>query len=308
MTVRFSLYNDGSDNLQEFTAAQNTTNKSQAIYQYSTDPSVTLTVGSGSSIGTRSDTRLQAGAGTTHVSSFQTPAGTSTVTVNYTNIGQNVATITDPSDTNNVAYPVYYDGTNVVSMSKTDFQDTFIKPAITTMVQTTATGADQAGTYTISTGTSLSDHTNISGTAIFLNTTANTGAYTAAGLFETQDQPTTVTSYYLHRRNGSDNIGSCTVPMFADTSGNLETYTNAEWGTLLKNEIKRVAASLGGYQIRYLTDTTSTYYRGTGMADTKFNDSTLLQQEAGTDDYRTQFVPSGSTTTINTYYLRPTLS
>ena len=308
MTVRFSLYNDGSDNLQEFTAAQNTTNKSQAIYQYSTDPSVTLTVGSGSSIGTRSDTRLQAGAGTTHVSSFQTPAGTSTVTVNYTNIGQNVATITDPSDTNNVAYPVYYDGTNVVSMSKTDFQDTFIKPSIQTMVQTTSTGANQAGTYTISTGTSLSDHTNISGTAIFLNTTANTGAYTAAGLFETQDQPTTVTSYYLHRRNGSDNIGSCTVPMFADTSGNLETYTNAEWGTLLKNEIKRVAASLGGYQIRYLTDTTSTYYRGTGMADTKFNDSTLLQQEAGTDDYRTQFVPSGSTTTINTYYLRPTLS
>ena len=308
MTVRSSLYNDGSDNLQEFTTVQNTTNQSQAIYQYSTDPSVTLTVGSGSSIGTRTDTRLQAGAGTTHVSAFQTPASTSTVTVNYTNIGQNVATITDPSDTNNVAYPVYYDGTNVVSMSKTDFQDTFIKPAITTMVQTTATGADQAGTYTISTGTSLSDHTNISGTAIFLNTTANTGAYTASGLFETQDQPTTVTSYYLHRRNGSDNIGSCTVPMFSDTSGNLEAYTNAEWQALLKNEIKRVAASLGGYQIRYLTDTTSTYYRGTGMADTRFNGQTQLNQEASTDDYRSQFVPSGSTTTIATYYLRPTLS
>ena len=308
MTVRSSLYNDGSDNLQEFTTVQNTTNQSQAIYQYSTDPSVTLTVGSGSSIGTRTDTRLQAGAGTTHVSSFQTPASTSTVTVNYTNIGQNVATITDPSDTNNVAYPVYYDGTNVVSMSKTDFQDTFIKPAITTMVQTTATGADQAGTYTISTGTSLSNHTNISGTAIFLNTTANTGAYTAAGLFETQDQPTTVTSYYLHRRNGSDNIGSCTVPMFSDTSGNLEAYTNAEWQALLKNEIKRVAASLGGYQIRYLTDTTSTNFRGTGMANTQFNGQTQLNLEASTDDYRSQFVPSGSTTTIATYYLRPTLS
>ena len=308
MTVRFSIYNEGSNNLQEFTAAQNTTNQSQAIYQYSTDPSVTLTVGSGSSIGTRADTRLLAGAATSHPSSFQTPTDTTTNTVNYTNIGQNVATVTDPSDTNNVAYPVYYDGTNVVSMSKTDFQDTFIKPAITTMVQTTATGADQAGTYTISTGTSLSDHTNISGTAIFLNTTANTGAYTASGLFETQDQPTTVTSYYLHRRNGSDNIGSCTVPMFSDTSGNLEAYTNAEWQALLKNEIKRVAASLGGYQIRYLTDTTSTYYRGTGMADTRFNGQTQLNQEASTDDYRSQFVPSGSTTTIATYYLRPTLS
>ena len=87
MTVRFSLYNDGSNNFQEFTAAQNTTNQSQAIYQYSTAPSVTLTVGSGTNTGTRSDTRLQAGAYTTHASSFQTPAGTSTVTVNYTNIG-----------------------------------------------------------------------------------------------------------------------------------------------------------------------------------------------------------------------------
>ena len=176
------------------------------------------------------------------------------------------------------------------------------------MVQTTATGANQAGTYTISTGTSLSDHTNISGTAVFLNTTANTGAYSASGLFETQDQPTTVTSYYLHRRNGSNNIGSCTVPMFADTSGNLETYTDAEWQTLLKNEIRRVAASLGSYQIRYASDTTSTYYRGTGMADTKFNGQTLAQQQINTDDYRSQFFPSGSTTTINTYYLRPTLS
>ena len=67
MTVRFSLYNDGSDNTQEFTAAQNTTNQSQAIYQYSTAPSVTLTVGSGSNTGTRTDTRLHSGAGTTHV-------------------------------------------------------------------------------------------------------------------------------------------------------------------------------------------------------------------------------------------------
>jgi len=96
--------------------------------------------------------------------------------------------------------------------------------------------------------------------------------------------------------------------MFSDTSGNLETYTNAEWQALLKNEIKRVAASLGGYQIRYLTDTTSTYYRGTGMANTEFNGQTQLNQEASTDDYRSQFVPSGSTTTIATYYLRPTLS
>ena len=139
MTVRFSLYNDGSDNTQEFTAAQNTTNQSQAIYQYSTAPSVTLAVNSSNSIGTRSDTRLQAGPGTTHVSSFQTPASTNTVTVNYTNISQTIGTPGAVTDTDNVLYPAYYDGTNVVSMNQTDFLDTFIKPAITTMVNTTAT-------------------------------------------------------------------------------------------------------------------------------------------------------------------------
>ena len=308
MTVRFSLYNDGSDNVQEFTAAQNTTNQSQAIYQYSTAPSVTSTVGSGTNIGTRTDTRLQAGAGTTHVSSFQTPASTSTVSVNYTNLGQNVSSPSDPSDTNNVAYPVYYDGTDIVSMSKTDFRDTFITPAIATMVQTTSTGANQAGTYTIGTSTSLSDHTNISSTAVFLNTTANTGAYSSSSLFETQDQPTTVTSYYVHRRNGSNNIGSCTVPMFSDTSGNLETYTDAEWQTLLKNEILYCAVNTANFKIRYLTDTTATYARGSAMADTRFNSQVLAQQQINTDDYRSQYFPSGSTTTINTYYLRPYLA
>jgi hypothetical protein len=176
------------------------------------------------------------------------------------------------------------------------------------MVQTTSTSDDQAGTYTISTGTSLTNHTNISSTAVFQNTTANISAYSSSSLFETQDQPTNLLGYYLHRRNGVDNIGSCTVPMFADTSGNLETYTNAEWGTLLKNEIRRVAASLSGHQIRYLTDTTSTYFRGTGMADTRFNSQTQANQQINTDDYRSQFFPSGSATTIATYYLRPYLA
>ena len=77
---------------------------------------------------------------------------------------------------------------------------------------------------------------------------------------------------------------------------------------LLKNEIRRVAASLSGHQIRYSSSTTSTFARGTGMADTKLNGQTLAQQQINTDDYRSQFFPSGAATTINTYYLRPFLS
>ncbi len=308
MTVRFSLYNDGSNNLQEFTAAQNTTNQSQAIYQYSTAPSVTLTVDSSNSIGTRADTRLLAGAATSHPSSFQTPTDTTTNTINFTNISQTIGTPGAVTDTNNVLYPVYYDGTNVVSMNQTDFLDTFILPSILTMVQTTSTGADQAGTYTISTGTSLSDHTNISGTPIYTDTRADSDAYTEGGVPETLDQPQTVNNYYLHRRNGSNNIGSCTVPMFSDTGGDLRPYTNAEWQTLLKNQILHTAVSVNGYKIRYVTDTTSTYYRGTGMADTKRSGQIQRNRLINTDDYRSQFMPADGLTTINTYYLRPYLA
>jgi len=76
----------------------------------------------------------------------------------------------------------------------------------------------------------------------------------------------------------------------------------------LKNEIRRVAASLSGHQIRYITNTTSTYYRGSGMADTKFNSQTQANQQINTDDYRSQFMPADGLTTINTYYLRPYLA
>ena len=68
------------------------------------------------------------------------------------------------------------------------------------------------------------------------------------------------------------------------------------------------AVSLTNYKIRYITDTSATYARGTGMADTKFNSQTLGQYQAGADDYRSQYFPAGSATTISTYYLRPYLT
>ena len=103
-------------------------------------------------------------------------------------------------------------------------------------------------------------------------------------------------------------IPACTIPFFSDTSGDLRPYTNAEWGTLLKNEILYCAVSLANFKIRYLTDTTATYARGSGMADTKLNSEDLVTFQAGADDYRSQYFPAGSQTTINTYYLRPYLA
>ena len=66
----------------EMTAIQN-----EVVRLYGANPSVTLSVvSSGGSLGTMSDTRLQAGTGTTDATDFDTEAeleDVSTVTVNY---------------------------------------------------------------------------------------------------------------------------------------------------------------------------------------------------------------------------------
>ena len=89
MAVRTPLYNN-SGNLQQMTTAMVTQIVQQTIYQYSTDPSVVLSVvSSGGSLTGLSDTRLQAGAQSTSVSSAPsegTTAEPSTVTVSYDKI------------------------------------------------------------------------------------------------------------------------------------------------------------------------------------------------------------------------------
>lgn len=73
-------------------------------------------------------------------------------------------------------------------MTLTDVYDTFIYPAIDTITG----AAGQPGTYYVHTGTSLSGYTAVSTSTIYSDTRANVGAYTAGGIGETQDQPTTI--------------------------------------------------------------------------------------------------------------------
>ena len=71
----------------------------------------------------------------------------------------------------------------------------------------------------------------------------------------------------------------------------------------MKEMIRYVAVNLNSHKIRYYIGGSGTNM-GSGMADTKLNGSTYAQREVGGDDYRTQEFPSGSATTINTYYLK----
>ena len=309
MAVRSPLYYNAG-NLQEMSTALVDEIVDQIVYQYSLNPSVALSVvGSSGSLASMNDTRLQAGAASTSTTAFPSEATTaepSVVTVTYDKITETRATITPTSDTGKL-WPAYYNASgNIQAMNLQDVKDTFLHPAIDLLAAGTLT-TQQAGTYHINSSTTVSGSAEVSGsnTAVFANTEANTALYTAGGIGETLDQPQTLTSFYLHRITGSDT--SYTLPISIDASNNLQSFPEATFESLFQEWIRYTAvSSTDGYSLSYNVGTSgSGNTRGTGMADTRLNGSGNYQTLfVNTDDYRAQEFPNGTSTTINTYYLR----
>ena len=304
MAVRAPLYLD-SGNIKEMDAGQVDEIVDRAVYQYSISPSVELSVAnSGGNLGIISDTRLQAGDSITRTDRFANEGETdepSTVTVNYNRIIQaasNPSTTTDSGKT----WPIYRDNNgNIHAMSLTDVKDTFLHPAIDLLTLGTLT-TKQGGTYHINSASNVSGSTLVSGTPVFVDTRADTAQYTAGGIGETLDQPTTITNYYLHRIDGVNS--GYTNPMFITAGNDLQEYTDAGFDVLLQQWIKSLAAvSSEGYRISYNINGAGVS-RGSGMADTKLNGAGNYQTlYVNTDDYRAQEFPNGSPTTENTYFL-----
>ena len=306
MAVRKPLYYTGG-NLREMTTAMVAEVVAATVYKYSLNPGVTLSVvGSSGTLAAITDTRLQAGAVGNDVTNFDTEAETadvSTVTVTYDKISHANASVTPTADSVKL-WPVYYNASSQIqAMTLADIKDTFLHPAIDLLTAATTTTA-QAGTYHISTATSVTGSTLVSSTAIFTDTRANAGAYSAAGIGETLDQPTTITNYYLHRVDGAS--PTYTEPYFIDSNNDIKEYTAWAFNTLIQGWIRYTAASSSdGYAISYnIGASGSGNNRGSGIVDTKLNGSTYATLNPSTDDYRSQEFPSGSATTIATYFLR----
>ena len=302
MAVRQPLYYNSSNQIQAMTTAMVDQVVDQIVYQYSLNPSVTLSVvGSSGSLDAMSDTRLQAGAASTNTTSTPSEATTaepSVVTVTYDKISETRATVTPTTDTGKT-WPVYYNSSNQIqAMSLADVKDTFLHPAID-LLSSGSTGTQQGGTYHITTSSSGA----VSSTAVFANTQADTSAYTAGGIGETLDQPTTLTSYYLHKLAGSDT--TYTLPLFVTGSDMLQSFPEATFESLMQEWIRYTAvSSTDGYSISYNINGSGNN-RGSGMADTRLNGSGNYQTRfVNTDDYRAQEFPNGTATTINTYYLK----
>ena len=295
-----------SGNLVEMTSGQIDAVIDNIVYQYSLSPSVTLSVvGSGGSLGAISDTRLQAGAISNSATAFPVSGTTQdpqTLTTNYDKVSQTVASVTPTADSG-TTWPVYYtSGGDVHAMPLADIKDTFLHPAIDLLTASTTT-TQQGGTYFVSSSASVAGATEVSGsnTPIFIDTRANTGAYAAGSIGDhAQDNPTTITSYYLHRVNGA--TSSYENLLSIDGTNNLQ-QTGSSFDTLCQEWIRATAsASADGYTIRYNFNG-SGVTRGTGMANTILDGSSYNTRQVD-DDYRAQEFPAGSVTTAATHTLK----
>jgi len=334
MTVRRPLvYDAGPANtsgiFRELTNAELLEWQTAIIDVYAANPSSVLSVvsGSGTISPTMADTRLQAGAAKQGSDGFTSsfPAATdtaniSTVTVNYDKVSGAFVTSNTGEVDNGYNYPLFFneDNDSIQPMNLDDLIDSIIEPTIDLMVSATESDST-AGTYTINTASSLSGYTEVSGagTAIYLDTRANADAYTDAGIPETLDQPTTINSYFLQRKNAGSTVPSTKLLFLDNDYGapsnpndfDVREYSIAEATALLATWLKVYAGEVTGYKIIYsiTTDGSGGNARGSSMVDTRLNGSgafsTTLQDA---NDYRAQEFPNGSAATITTHTLRVT--
>jgi hypothetical protein len=190
-------------------------------------------------------------------------------------------------------------------MNVTDFIDTFITPAITTLTSGSTT-TSQGGTYLVSTSLSVAGASLVSATPIFTDTRADTTLYSAGGIPEDLDQPQTITNYYLHQIEGATEPTLTIFPLYADSNNNIKEYSQAEIASILSDYIRREAAtSVLGNSVDYNFDGAGTA-RGSSIANTILVGGAGNYQtfQAGADDYRAQEFPDGSPSTAATYIFK----
>jgi hypothetical protein len=320
MAVRRPLYYVGG-NLREMTDTQIAQIKARMFWSYVSNPSVALTVvNSGGSVGTITDTRLQAGAASTSASAFvgeETTAEPSIVNVAIARIQQTVASDPNPATTP-TQYPAYYTAEGQIkSMSLQDMYDTFAVDVFnggwtSSDGSTIYPSLIAAQIYTISTTTSLTDYTAVPGPdgstiiPVFTDTRADVAAYDGASIPEDQDQPTTIQNYYLLKKDTVNVAFDAMVRV--KTDGNVEAMTSVGIDAAIGAAIRYLIQAETGYKIRYgygVNGSGIGTVCGSAMTDSRLDGTGNYQTLfVGADDYRSQEFPDGSQQVINVYTLK----
>ena len=303
MAFRRPLYVTASNDLQEMDDTMINALRQWTLQAHAgsglVGTTITLT-SSGGNLGTLTDKRRIAGGALTRVDRFPTQGETpnaSTIDITYARMNQNTGLYSEVSDGGKKNL-VYYDGNDIVAMTNTDMYDTIYSPAIDTFVS----GSDIDGTYRIGTSASISGMTEMFGGPIFTDTRANVGAYTASGIAETNDQPTTITNYYLHFVNSgyATNTSGYVNPVMIDSNNDL-FVTNST--TVRDNVLLPDMRYWVGQKVRYSINGSGNN-RVSAIVDTRMNGSNYQTRFVNANDYRAQEFPGGSATTVATYNLR----
>ena len=293
-------------------------------YLYSQNTEVSLSVvASGGNLGTLgSDTRRIAGASTSTTAAEGGFAGEgatpniSTITGGtFARISQTVSSTPPalPADTNLHRFPIMNMDTAGVLQAMTiqDVIDLFIIPTLANI--TSGTVSALAG-GDISTSTSVAGSTLVSATPVFIDTRANAAAYTSGGIGEVQDQPTTISNYYLHKITPAANTPDY-MPVYWDYNGGymkdmpLSMFDDI-FTPMIQYYIVNGSGEVGtDVRLRYnLNGAGATM--GSVMADTYLSGSSAsgyTQRFVSTSDYRTQEFPNGTPATQSSYTLKSQL-
>jgi hypothetical protein len=294
MAFRRPVVIDGT-NLREMTDAEIGNVRLRAKWKYIANPSVRLSVvGSGGSLGNLTDTRLTAGNWGQRSDRYPNEGETQepqVVTVNYARVTQTVDTVNVPNFVN----PLYYDGGNLREMTNEDVYDTITKTAMQDVY-------DEI--YYVSNNYTQSGYTRVSDTVIMQDTGANTGAYTADSIPETNDQSYVRQNFYLHKVNNSS--ASSLVPVRLGTNNNPQQIDSGAFDLMLDSYMRYTASHVSGYRNRYS-------WNGTGVGrgsvwDDRLNGSGNYQVRfVHGDDYRAQEFPNGSFYRVSTWELKSRL-
>ena len=302
MAVRTPVYVTSGGNLRDMTTAMIDSIKDRAKYLYVANPSITLSrAASNGNLDAMNDTRKTAGAASSNTSFFVAESSTAepgTTTVTWDNISQTVGAQTQPSDTDSYRFPLYRDANNdLQAMSRADMYSTFINDPASDL----GGGGTEAGTYRIYNSNALSGYTLVNSSPVFADTRADTSLYTNAGLPEALDQPKTINSYYLLRKN---NISNPSITMPARFNGtNITADWETDFDTALEGLMRYTIRYRAGYKIRYTINGSGTT-QGTSMVDTRLNGAGNYQIRQDGSTYYAQEFPNGSSTTISTYNLK----
>lgn len=319
---------------------------------YVRNQTVTLSyVGSGGNLGIMRDTRYQAGAGTTDVTNFDTEAETpniSLINTDWSKIQVNYDTsVSKPNilDFNCDSPPLIVGGYGKIrrsSMQKfpMDGLGELVAEALgeignnksKSYIADMTTG--RMGGYAIIRQDATIPATHDDGGTltdmgrVFEDTIANAGAYTAASIPETRDQPLAVNTANQWNLYSMDVPTTAPPPppnmVYVDSQGGIHEWGLAGMQQYFEQSVQHIAAngynaSGSGKLIFYISGEINGVNLGNSGSGTaldaglgeveneRLNGSSAAgynQRYVNTDDYRTQEFPNGVPTIANTYSLR----